>query len=67
LVIVVAFAFFGSYVLLKLIGLVTPLRVSVQEEDTGLDTSEHGEEVYAWELAFNTVSLYLLTTLGPMV
>jgi Amt family ammonium transporter len=46
-VIVVAFAFFGSYALLKLVGLVTPLRVSAQDEDTGLDISEHGEEAYA--------------------
>ncbi len=45
--IVAAFAFCGSYVLLKVIGHFTPLRVSAREEDTGLDISEHGEEAYA--------------------
>jgi Amt family ammonium transporter len=46
-VIVAAFAFVGSYVLLRLINLVTPLRVSPQDEDAGLDLSQMGEEAYA--------------------
>jgi len=46
-VIVAAFAFAGSYVLLRLINLVMPLRVSPQDEDAGLDLSQHGEEAYA--------------------
>jgi Amt family ammonium transporter len=46
-VIVAAFAFVGSYVLLRLINLVMPLRVSPQDEDAGLDLSQHGEEAYA--------------------
>jgi len=46
-VIVAAFAFVGSYVLLRLINLVTPLRVSPQDEDAGLDLSQHGEAAYA--------------------
>jgi ammonia channel protein AmtB len=33
--VVVAFALFGAYVPLKLIGLVTPLRISAEDEDTG--------------------------------
>ena len=45
-VIVAAFAFVGSYVLLRLINLVMPLRVSPQDEDAGLDLSQHGEEAY---------------------
>jgi Amt family ammonium transporter len=35
-----------SFVLLKLISLAIPLRVSAADEDTGLDLSNHGEEAY---------------------
>ncbi|MGP8071253.1 MAG: ammonium transporter [Candidatus Bathyarchaeia archaeon] len=45
--IVAAFSFVGSYVLLRLINLVMPLRVSPQDEDAGLDLSQMGEEAYA--------------------
>ena len=44
--VVSAFAFFGSYVLLKLVDLFSPLRVSPKEEEDGLDLSQHGEEAY---------------------
>ncbi len=44
--VVSVFAFCGSYVLLKLVNLFSPLRVSAEEEDTGLDLSQHGEEAY---------------------
>jgi Amt family ammonium transporter len=37
----------GTFVILKLIGLVTPLRASAREEGLGLDLSQHGEEAYA--------------------
>jgi ammonium transporter, Amt family len=39
----------ASFVLLKLIGLVMPLRASDQEESSGLDISLHGEEAYLHE------------------
>jgi len=45
-VIVAVFAFAGSYVLLKVINIFTPVRVSSKEEDAGLDMSQHGEEAY---------------------
>jgi Amt family ammonium transporter len=35
-----------SFVLLKLIGLVMPLRPSAEDEMTGLDITQHGEEAY---------------------
>ena len=35
-----------SFVLLKVIGLVLPLRASVDEENDGLDQTMHGEEAY---------------------
>jgi len=43
---VAAFAFTGSYVLLRIINIFTPLRVTPAEEDAGLDTSDFGEEAY---------------------
>jgi Amt family ammonium transporter len=36
----------ASFVLLKLVGLVLPLRAESQDESTGLDISMHGEEAY---------------------
>ena len=44
--VVVPFAFFGSYALLKIVNVFSPLRVSEKAEDAGLDLSEHGEEAY---------------------
>jgi Amt family ammonium transporter len=41
-----AYAFVGTYVLLRVIGAVAPLRVLEHEEGTGLDVAEHGEEAY---------------------
>jgi Amt family ammonium transporter len=42
-----AYAFGATFVILKLLGLVMPLRVSAREESLGLDVVEHGEEAYA--------------------
>jgi Amt family ammonium transporter len=36
----------ASFILLKLIGLVMPLRATLEEEGTGLDITAHGEEAY---------------------
>jgi ammonium transporter, Amt family len=47
--VVVPFSFFGSYLLLKLVNVFSPLRVSSEAEDAGLDLSEHGEEAYQLE------------------
>ena len=35
-----------SFILLKLISLVVPLRASAADESTGLDLTNHGEEAY---------------------
>ena len=35
-----------TYVLLKLVGLITPLRADAEAEASGLDTTQHGEEGY---------------------
>jgi Amt family ammonium transporter len=41
--VVVVFAFAVSFLLLKLTNLVSPLRVTAEEEEAGLDLSQHGE------------------------
>jgi Amt family ammonium transporter len=43
---VAPFSFVGSWLLLKAVNLFSPLRVSPEAEDAGLDLSEHGEEAY---------------------
>jgi Amt family ammonium transporter len=43
LVFVAAFSFAGSYLLYKLTDLIIPLRVSDDQEEIGLDLSQHGE------------------------
>lgn len=44
LLVVGTFSFVGAYALLRLTNLITPLRVSPEEE--GLDITQHGEESY---------------------
>jgi ammonium transporter, Amt family len=41
-----AYAFGMTFVLLKLVGLVVPLRASEREEALGMDVTYHGEEAY---------------------
>lgn len=43
--IVVAFSFLGTFVLLKITDLISPLRVSEDEETVGLDLSQHAEKL----------------------
>ena len=43
---VIAYTFIGSYVLLKLISLFKSIRVSKEDEEKGLDISQHKEEAY---------------------
>ena len=43
---VMAYSAIGSWTLLKVVELVSPLRVSKREEGLGLDVSQHGEEAY---------------------
>jgi Amt family ammonium transporter len=42
----IAFSGVVSFVLLKLIGLVLPLRADAVDETTGLDVTQHGEDAY---------------------
>lgn len=43
---VIAYSGLASYLLLKLVALVVPLRVDSRQEGTGLDVPLHGEEAY---------------------
>lgn len=45
--ITVAFAVIGTFIILKAIGLVTKLRVGDEQETTGLDLALHGETAYS--------------------
>jgi Amt family ammonium transporter len=45
----IGLAVVGTLAALKLTELVTPLRMKVREEDTGMDLSLHGEEGYNFE------------------
>ena len=42
-------ALVGTIVLLKIVDMITGLRVSAEEEEAGLDISQHGEEAYNLE------------------
>jgi len=46
IVVVAAFSFAGSFALLKIINVFTPIRVTAEDEELGLDESQHGEEAY---------------------
>jgi Amt family ammonium transporter len=41
-----AYAFAGTYLILRVIGLFTALRVTSHEEALGMDVVQHGEEAY---------------------
>ena len=41
-----AYAFVATFLLLKLIGLFTPLRATEHQEAIGMDVTQHGEEAY---------------------
>jgi Amt family ammonium transporter len=43
------FALVGTIVLLKIVDMITGLRVSTEDEEAGLDITQHGEEAYNLE------------------
>jgi len=45
MVVVSVYAFFGSLLLLKITDMISPLRVSAEDEEIGLDISQHGERL----------------------
>jgi Amt family ammonium transporter len=44
MLIVVAYSFVVSYIIFKLISFLLPLRVSEEEEELGLDATQHDEK-----------------------
>lgn len=50
LVIVVAYTFFGSLLILKVTDLISSLKISPEEKEVGQDLSQHGENVYQFDL-----------------
>lgn len=42
-----AYAFAGTWVILRVLGLLMPLRATEREEAVGMDVVQHGEEAYA--------------------
>lgn len=51
-----AYSFVASFILLKAINAVAPIRVSEDEEDLGLDPTQHGERAYTLDDAGMAVS-----------
>ena len=47
IVVVASYSFAGSFLLLRAINYVSPIRVPVRDEDAGLDISQHGESAYS--------------------
>ena len=46
IIITIAVAVVGTLICVAIVRVFTPLRVSVREEQVGLDISEHGENAY---------------------
>lgn len=51
LVIVIAYTFVGSLILLKLTDLISPLKVSDEDKKVGLDYSQHGENLVPFDMS----------------
>jgi len=50
----------GTYIILKIVGALTPLRASKEEEATGLDQTIHGETAYNFSPTFGNTASGLL-------
>ncbi|NMC26871.1 MAG: ammonium transporter, partial [Syntrophomonadaceae bacterium] len=42
------YAGIATFIILKVLSLFVPLRVSDEEEETGLDITQHGEDAYSY-------------------
>ena len=47
MVVTVVFCFVGTYIILKIVDAIVGLRVSSEEEELGLDLSQHDERAYS--------------------
>lgn len=57
LVIVVLYAFIVSYIIFKVINFFLPLRVTPEEEEEGLDISQHNETYLAFAIKTSTITI----------
>jgi Amt family ammonium transporter len=57
----------GTFLLLKLVALFAPLRVSSRDEGMGLDVTQHGEEAYAHDEGAILVLPEAATSAAPAV
>ncbi|WP_231463178.1 MULTISPECIES: ammonium transporter [unclassified Pedobacter] len=58
-VIVIAFSFVVSFVIFKLVNLINPIRVSDEEEEMGLDASQHDEKYTQGTLLVDERAAYI--------
>lgn len=56
LVVVVAFIFAGSFIILKITDLISPMAISSEEKKVGSDLSQHGENLVPYELKKDVVT-----------
>ena len=47
MVVTVVFCFVGTYIILKIVDAIVGLRVSSEEEELGVDLSQHDERAYS--------------------
>lgn len=58
-VIVIIFSFVVSFVIFKLVNLINPIRVSEEEEELGLDASQHDEKYSQGTLLVEERAIYI--------
>ena len=58
-VIVIAFSFVVSFIIFKFINLIQPIRVSEEEEEMGLDASQHNENYTQGTLLVEEKAIYI--------
>jgi len=53
----IAFAAIGTFIILKFLSIFAPLRVSDEEEEIGLDISQHGEDAYSYGGEISSIAM----------
>lgn len=63
--IVILFSFIMSFAIFKLINLIQPIRVTSEEEEEGLDSSQHNEKYFQGTLVVSATGAEVDTELAP--
>lgn len=61
---VVVFTFGGSWILYKVTNMISPLRVTEEQEEVGLDISQHGETVFNKEISSEDTPFLGIPSMG---